>query len=244
MNTRFAPTVNGPLHTGHAYVALLNMHAAMDAGGEFIVRFDDDQEAWVEEIGRDGMAEFAKRAADDLAWLNITASRYTYESEERSRNDIALDALGEDSMLETGESLHFPHPYVLDMPAPYPYVPLLTASKAVADHRDGVGLLIRGTELLTEFSLYCYFCRRLGYEIPQFEYVPRLLCASGPYSLVRSELSDISKTAGNHRICDYRKKGWSSGSVLEMLAMACLVDPGGRWNTSNVQIAPTVRRVP
>ena len=92
MNTRFNPTTNGTGHLGHAYIAILNYHAAKSSGGEFIVRFDDDQEWWVERLGRAKMAEYAEAWNEDLEWLGIVPNRYTSEAEERGSNEALMAA--------------------------------------------------------------------------------------------------------------------------------------------------------
>ena len=45
-NTRFNPTISGPLHIGHLYMALVNEAEAHRSGGKFIVRVDDTNRQW------------------------------------------------------------------------------------------------------------------------------------------------------------------------------------------------------
>ncbi len=62
--TRFAPSPTGPLHLGHAYSALLAHDMARAAGGAFLLRLDDIDQAR-------SRARWARRIEEDLAWLGI-----------------------------------------------------------------------------------------------------------------------------------------------------------------------------
>ncbi|WP_371060136.1 tRNA glutamyl-Q(34) synthetase GluQRS [Rhodosalinus sp. 5P4] len=63
--TRFAPSPTGPLHLGHAYSALLAHDRARAAGGAFLLRLDDIDQARAR-------AHWARQIEDDLGWLGIT----------------------------------------------------------------------------------------------------------------------------------------------------------------------------
>ena len=63
--TRFAPSPTGPLHLGHAYSALLAQDMARAAGGRFLLRIDDLDQAR-------SKPEWEARIYDDLAWLGLT----------------------------------------------------------------------------------------------------------------------------------------------------------------------------
>jgi glutamyl-Q tRNA(Asp) synthetase len=62
---RFAPSPNGYLHLGHAYSALLNFDSAREAGGRFLLRIEDIDEARCK-------PEFEAAIYQDLAWLGLT----------------------------------------------------------------------------------------------------------------------------------------------------------------------------
>ena len=62
---RFAPSPNGELHLGHAYSALLNAQLARAAGGRFLVRIEDIDQARC-------IPALAAHALADLAWLGLT----------------------------------------------------------------------------------------------------------------------------------------------------------------------------
>lgn len=62
--TRFAPSPTGLLHLGNARTALLNYLAARKAGGRFILRVEDTDEARSRE-------DFMAALFDDLHWLGL-----------------------------------------------------------------------------------------------------------------------------------------------------------------------------
>ncbi|MGJ8695922.1 MAG: tRNA glutamyl-Q(34) synthetase GluQRS [Verrucomicrobiaceae bacterium] len=65
MTTRFAPSPTGFLHLGHAYAALLAHQRARDAGGSFLLRFEDIDHTRVRE-------EYYLQIESDLRWLGLT----------------------------------------------------------------------------------------------------------------------------------------------------------------------------
>ena len=62
---RFAPSPNGYLHLGHALSALMNFALARTAGGRFLLRIEDIDQARCR-------SEFETAIYEDLAWLGIT----------------------------------------------------------------------------------------------------------------------------------------------------------------------------
>ena len=244
--TRFCPTANGSLHVGHAYLALLNMHAARSTGGKFFLRFDDNQEYWLSQFGRDRTNEFCKMMQADLEWLGIVPDAIVYEHKEVEANIEWLEASPlPPRMLESGEDLVFPTPQTKSIDRVYPYVPFLTACGVAQDARDGVDLLIRGIDLITDFSLYHYFCRLFGIPFPTFQYVPKLLHRTTPLGDGNlKDLSDVSKTRGGFTIRDYCNTGWTPASVVEMLAESCLEEPEKGWTFENVRKAPVLTKNP
>ena len=61
---RFAPSPNGYLHLGHALSALINFDMARAAGGKFLLRIEDIDQARCR-------PEFEAAIFEDLAWLGI-----------------------------------------------------------------------------------------------------------------------------------------------------------------------------
>ncbi len=62
--TRFAPSPTGRLHLGHAYAAKVAHDLARQAGGRFLLRFEDIDHTRVRE-------EFYGAIEDDLRWLSL-----------------------------------------------------------------------------------------------------------------------------------------------------------------------------
>ncbi|MEM8697465.1 MAG: tRNA glutamyl-Q(34) synthetase GluQRS [Pseudomonadota bacterium] len=62
--TRFAPSPTGLLHLGHAYSALRAYDLAQEAGGRFLLRFEDIDTGRVRE-------HYYRQIEDDLRWLGI-----------------------------------------------------------------------------------------------------------------------------------------------------------------------------
>jgi glutamyl-Q tRNA(Asp) synthetase len=62
--TRFAPSPTGLLHLGHAYAALFAAQAAAEAGGRFLLRIEDIDQARAR-------PEFERAIHADLAWLGL-----------------------------------------------------------------------------------------------------------------------------------------------------------------------------
>lgn len=62
---RFAPSPNGSLHLGHALSAILNCEMAAEAGGDFLLRIEDIDQARC-------TPDFEAGIYDDLAWLGLS----------------------------------------------------------------------------------------------------------------------------------------------------------------------------
>jgi glutamyl-Q tRNA(Asp) synthetase len=88
---RFAPSPNGYLHLGHALSALMNFDLARAAGGRFLLRIEDIDQARCR-------SEFEQAIYEDLAWLGISwdgPARRQSEHFEEYRGALArLDAEG------------------------------------------------------------------------------------------------------------------------------------------------------
>ncbi len=100
--TRFAPSPTGEIHVGNARTALYNWFFARNAGGSFVLRFDDtDPER--------STAAFAAQIAEDLAWLGIVPDREERQSARAGRHDAAAAKLKDAGLLypcyETSEEL-------------------------------------------------------------------------------------------------------------------------------------------
>ncbi len=230
-NTRFNPTNNGPLHIGHLYTALVNEYEAHRTGGRFVVRIEDNQEYWCWKLGNIAKA-YSMEMRQDLEWFGLKVDEWTEQSAmERDVRD-AMRAMLHGAELHCESKFSFQAVGVHGSGVGYfPYAPWLTAEKVVLDFFQGVDLLIRGVDLISENSLYIYFCDLFGLQYPRMIYLPRL-------SLPGGELQpDVSKTAGNHQIKVYRRK-MTPIELENKLREACLVNPAGDWAIENVKANP------
>jgi glutamyl-Q tRNA(Asp) synthetase len=74
--TRFAPSPTGLLHLGHAFSALTAWDAAQAAGGEFLLRIEDTDQARAR-------AEYEAAIYEDLAWLGLSWPEAVWRQSER-----------------------------------------------------------------------------------------------------------------------------------------------------------------
>lgn len=225
--TRFNPSCNGPLHLGHIYMALVNEAFAKERNGKFIVRWDDSHPHRIASMGEERIARIQESQANDLEWLGIFPDEHIKQSDVVGdvRETIRISAI----------------PKLQDEPEPitplligdvgviiYPLTPALTLEKVILDHREGVTHLVRGVDLLSEFSLYQFYCRDLGYPQPRHIYIPRLAWQHG----------DMSKTTGARTVSGLRSNGYTPQDVRAMVKDACLrLVPNG-WQLDNIKGVP------
>jgi glutamyl/glutaminyl-tRNA synthetase len=236
--TRLAPTVNGYMHLGHAYMALVNQAYAQERGWDFNVRFDDNQHQYIALHGAEGLQRIMVAWETDLAWLGLDVQAYTTDQELHRKTfcwlERRLPGLLRPSINALVDQLDFPVGC-----AYYPYVPELTVLKVIMDHRQGVGVLIRGDDLLTEYSLYRYFEDLLAFEVPIPQiFLPRLKLQAGSELKSSAYATEISKTIGNLAIQSFRRAGLQPFEVLAILADTCLVDPARGWGLANLKPQP------
>jgi len=225
-STRLNTSVNGPLHLGHIYTGLINESVAHETGGKFIVRWDDSHPIRLVTLGRAKTELILKGQRDDLEWLGFEPDKWIKQSDIidevheylSKRADVLLDKnppevipelIGNDILL-------------------YPLTPMLTAEKVVMDWMEGVNLLIRGIDLLSEYSLYQYYCERFGLPRPKHIYLPRLRWKDG----------DMSKTGGAQTVFDLRRDGYTPQEVLDMVGIACLRNTPNGWTFQNLKSEP------
>lgn len=240
MNTRFCPTANGDaqkgiLHLGHIYMVMVNRYMADVTGGRFIVRFDDDQQYWVQELGKDRVAENCRKIMEELTWLGIRPASYCWQS---TRSDGFAERIHAVMPHLYENALAYVVPIVPhdDLPH-FPDAQYIIAETVLHDWQDGIDQLIIGDELLSRFSAYRLWADLL--RVPQIAapiHLPRLRDGAG-------ELASVSKTIGNHRLQDYRDKGYKPADVYEVLRESCLVNPAQGWHWKNVQAQPILEAV-
>lgn len=240
VNTRFNPTVNGALHLGHLYLALVNEHEAHRTGGKFIVRFDDNQPDWFAFLGY----EKIKQLKDKI------------------RNEISLFC-HVDEWISQLDDYRSPMPHLIDLPnmpevpsqngrfvpvydrttipdwrpepglIMYPYAPHFTAEKVWLDYLEDINWLIRGVDLTTEFTLYEYICEMAKLPKVRHTYMPRLR------RLVGRDALPLSKTGKGITIREAVDKLGVSGTE-NILREGCLIDPDGEWTVENVREEPVI----
>jgi glutamyl/glutaminyl-tRNA synthetase len=110
----------------------------------------------------------------------------------------------------------------------YPLTATLTAEKVVMDWMDGINMLIRGLDLITEYSLYQYYCRVFELPEPKHIYLPRLKWMHG----------EMSKSAGSQTVCELRSSGYAPRQVKDRLETACLILPINGWTLDNLKGSP------
>jgi glutamyl/glutaminyl-tRNA synthetase len=249
MNTRFNPTVNGPLHVGHLYLILLNYHAAKSDEGEFVVRFDDDQPCWRNLLGEGVIQRNIAAIKEDLEWLDLNPDHYSSERSARPVNEWFIAGFqNSDLIMQDGRVDRIRDgelgPTSIGYPRNYPFAPYLTACKVFQDFCEGIDLLIRGEDLIDEFSLYCYFCSARGLPIPRHVYVPRMRQNVAPFGTALRDLAGVSKTGGDYEISSYRGKGWTPEALIKMVACSALENPCKGWVVGNVKQQPIVGCLP
>ena len=237
-SVRLSPTTNGNCHLGHCYMALVNQAYAQERGWQFRVRFDDNQHQNMAIHGLEGLLRIRRVWESDLAWMGIQVDAYSSD-QELHRRAFCICERRHPGLLKPGFNALTDQ---LDFPvgaAYYPYAPELTALKVVMDHLEGVAMLIRGDDLLSEFALYRYFEDLLYYEtpIPQL-FLPRLKLYAGSELKSAAYATEISKTVGNLSIQRFRAAGITAAEVMTILADSCLVDASLGWGLANLKPQP------
>jgi glutamyl/glutaminyl-tRNA synthetase len=233
VNCRFNPTLNGNLHLGHAYLCLVNEYEAHSRGGKFLVRFDDNQEKQCDDMSWGDREIIRNGMMDDLAWFGLQVDDWSSQREQEQYVHERIIKFNHGPLGVTMNYFSQINPEVTASTTPgYPYAPHFTAEKVILDMKDSVTLLIRGEDLVGEFSLYCYFCELWHLPMPHHVYLPRLKNAE------KGELEIFSKTNGTHSIKEFRDAGYSPEAIKSKLKECCLVDPSWEWAIENVKKEP------
>lgn len=102
VRVRFAPSPTGWVHVGNVRTALANFLFAKNAGGEFMLRIDDTDQARSE-------AKYEAGLKEDLAWLGVHWDLLEKQSERFDRYELAKQKLIESGRLypcyETAEEI-------------------------------------------------------------------------------------------------------------------------------------------
>jgi hypothetical protein len=232
-NTRFNPTVSGPLSVGSLYMALVNYTEAINSGGQCILRIDDAQEFWLRQLGRPIIQQIGDDYIRELSLFmpvdKIEWQTSMPEIESLVPMDNLLKLMPKPLYVYGRVVEYVPNPGIIM----YPYTALFTLEKAVWDWWDGISWLIRGEDLVTEFALYEFFTDILGLPPVRHTYLPRLRRDA------RKELSSISKTFSSYKLCDQVER-FGVDDTLEFLKQSCLIDPTGTFEIKNIKCDPIV----
>lgn len=241
-NTRFNPTITGSeLHVGHLYTALVNEREAHRSGGRFIIRIDDTQEYWSDKMGEQSESIGEKYVSqlsqfmvvDGVDWQSKMPSphsligkhqQYIYDTiftnlrKEQMVYDLVCDWVEDQDLLM------------------YPYAPNFTFEKVAWDFYEGINWIIRGEDLVTEASMYHFFCEIFGFPRVVQTYLPRLRSTD---RLQLRNTSPISKQRGNYQLSRQIEILGVDG-VLDLLKQSCLIDPDKDFYVENVKWNPTI----
>ena len=238
--TRFNPTSNGDaskgiLHLGHLYMCMVNEYMAHSTGGKFIVRFDDTQQYWINELGREQIARNCQKIIDELTWFGIKVDEYVWQSKRESQfiHLLSHGARLDDSLLNEDATKYVQPILVRDDASQYPDAFYVIAETVWNDWKDHIDTLIIGDELLSRWSCYRLIAYLLNHNIPQIDTVIHLPRLRDGY-----ELASVSKTEGNYRVQDYIDRGYTPKEIETILRYACLTDVHGDWDWRNVKQAP------
>jgi glutamyl/glutaminyl-tRNA synthetase len=243
-NTRFNPTPSGgSLHLGHLYMILVNRDEAHVNGGKFKIRFDDNQNRWLKAIGRVETDFLVQKMKDELEWVGIEPDEYSsqqydfpdihkYVRKEYGKEIIHFDECEREDLemmyYIRAKSYPLAENVVEARAQNYPYTPHLTLEKVIYDNLDGTNCLIRGKELITEASLYWYFCQIYNLPFVEQIYLPTL----------KTPDSVISTSNGNFNLSDMKKNGVKPEFIMEVLKTSCLRDPEGKFIIDNLLAEP------
>lgn len=230
--TRFNPTANGLLHIGHLYTALVNRGMAKsNKYGKFIIRIEDDNQHIIDKYPADKRWGWVECMITDMDWAGLIPDQlYCQSNREREIQEFMGEA-GINPPRQPRRSQHFPLTPQNDTLF-YSYVPYFTFKKVILDYLDSVTYLIRGMDLMSEFSLYDWFCEVLNLPIPEQYYLPRLAVAQN------NDLNQISKTVGGYTLASFRENGVDCDELEFRLSKSCLIDITKPWTIDNIKTQP------
>lgn len=229
-NTRFNPTADGELHIGHMFVAKVNETVAHLSGGKFVVRFDDSQEVWRVRLGETRIATHIENMLADLKYMGIYPDEVCEEREMESEMVRRLKWYNGNDRLPVREQIWVNNSAdIVAFPnmVAYPYHAYLTARKVIYDEISEINCLIRGIDLMTESSLYAYFCDLWGIPAPQQIYLPRIMDFDG---------AELSKSRNNpYSVRTMREQNIDPNVVWSHIASACLIFPNLPFTPDNIR---------
>ena len=211
--TRLRPTPYADAHLGHAWVAWHNWVTARNAGGKFLLIFDDltyylptvVKQSWSFTTARE-------RYLEDLDWLGLAPDEWHISTVNAEHHAWAAEKLGIIRPAMGGCIGYIP----LQLPeargnTALGYHPWLVVARVVDDYLYGVTGFYRGEDLHGEIQLYDYFRRTLypGPTVGQ-TYLPVIRREESPSKESKSNNEGVS-------IRDLRDAGYHPEDVLETL---------------------------
>jgi len=230
-NTRFNPTITGPLHIGHLYMALVNEFEAHRTGGKFYVRVDDTQPHWSFKIGKKRREKYYLEYREQLD-LFLSIDGWHRQSQMPKPKDI----IGKHPILkryprlfENGVDVEYQERFGRSLNG---YNPEYIVRKIVWDFYEKTNWLIRGEELMAEANLYSHFVEEIG--------LPRVYQIYLPH-LERKESGErVSKSAGTYGLAK-QIDAFGIEGTLSRLRESCLVDLEGEFVIDNIKRQPIVQ---
>lgn len=218
--TRFNPTINGFLHLGHAYL----LRVLRDSAERLICR-EDRQRYWNWKNSAEELQEFGRVMRADVEWLGIEVDQWSSNLDYGEQVKDLLENVF-DYQPEKEPFAHDQAPEVVGLEmAWYPFTDFLTCEKVLVDFLEGVNWLIRGWDLLPEFSLYSYYVNLFGLPRVRQTFVPRLFWDGDV----------VSKTEGKFKLRDLREKGMKAEELWRLLGQDCLKDENEPWTIDNIK---------
>lgn len=235
-NTRFNPTISGPLHIGHLYLALVNATEAHYTGGKFIVRADDTHDLWNHWIKKDERDLYWKDYQEQLG-LFMDVDVWERASEMLTPREI----IGDNPHLEClprqawGNMQKIEWRVEANMRV-FNYDFRDVIEKVIWDYHQKVNLLIRGEDLITEAQLYEHVTYILGLPAMRQIYLPKLM-ASTQQDDIRTSISKSERVYSlEKQIPEFGVEG-----TLSLLRKACLIDPQGEFLAANIKPNPIAK---
>jgi len=232
-NTRFNPTISGPLHIGHLYMVLVNAAEAHRTGGKFTIRIDDTQpywNHWIKEDQRNKYYEDYQKQLNQFVEVDVW--------ERQSQMLIPEEIIGEHPLLKKYSRFVWMETSNIEWRTAInqkilPYCPNHTLEKVVWDFWEDVNLLIRGDDLITESSLYAHFLDELGLPRIHQIYLSRLVAQDQQDKIIGT----VSKTDRVYSL-ETQMKEFGIEGTLQYMRDSCLVDVKGEFLVDNIKPIP------
>jgi len=235
-NTRFNPTITGPLHIGHLYLALVNANEAHRTGGKFIVRADDTQDYWNHWIKKDQQDAYYEDYQEQLG-LFMDVDIWARQSEMLTSREI----IGDNPHLECLLPKNWGGMQKIEWRSNanmrvFQYEFSIVIEKVIWDYWQKVNLLIRGEDLITEAQFYEHLTFILRLPTIRQIYLPKLFTVDSQDN-IRSTISKSERTYS----LETQLNAFGAEETLYLLRKACLIDPDGEFLVDNIKSNPIAK---